>query len=222
MPCLRAFRQGPPRKTPSDYLVRVSFRRRLNQGEEVVLETHPHWWYLTGTVFAVVAVIAGAAAGAIEHAPSWAGWLSLAALALSLGWLLVRYGKWRTTRLIVTNRRLIERRGFFGRRGREIPLMALSDVSYHQTLFERLIGAGTVVLESAGRDSRETFPDLPHPGHIHDEIYNQIDAARRSYYGGAQAPSIPEQIDQLDQLRQRGVISDAEFEQKKSQLLNRL
>jgi membrane protein YdbS with pleckstrin-like domain len=203
--------------------VLVGLRRRLNQGEEVVLDTHPHWWYLAGPVTVVVIVIAGAATGAIEHAPTWAGWLSLAGLALSVGWLLGRYARWRTTRLIVTNRRLVERRGFFGRRGREIPITALSDVSFHQTLFERLIGAGTVVIESAGRDSRESFPDLPHPGRIHDEIYNQLDLARRSYYGGApQPPSIPDQIDQLDQLRRRGVISDAEFEQKKSQLLNRL
>jgi membrane protein YdbS with pleckstrin-like domain len=203
--------------------VRVGFRRRLNQGEEVVIDTHPHWWYLAGPVTVMVVVIAGAATGAIEHAPSWAGWLSLVALAVSVVWLLGRYAKWRTTRLIVTNRRLIERRGFFGRRGREIPLLALSDVSFHQTLFERLIGAGTVVIESAGRDSRENFPDLPHPGHIHDEIYNQIDTARRSYQGGGpREASIPEQIDQLDQLRRRGVISDSEFEAKKSQLLNRL
>jgi uncharacterized membrane protein YdbT with pleckstrin-like domain len=204
--------------------VRVGFRRRLNQGEEVVLETHPHWWYLAGPITVVVVVIAGAAPGAIEHAPSWAGWLSLAALALGVGWLLARYARWRSIRLVVTNRRLIERRGFFSRRGREIPLMALSDVSFHQTLFERLIGAGTVVIESAGRDSRESFPDLPHPAAIHDEIYRQLDAARRSYQssGAPTHQSIPEQIDQLDQLRRRGVISDSEFEEKKSQLLGRL
>ena len=203
--------------------MRVRFRRRLSPGEEVVLDTHPHWWYLAGPVVVVVVVIAGAATGAIEHAPSWAGWLSLVALALSVGWLLARYSRWRTTRLVVTNRRLIERRGFFSRRGREIPLMALSDVSFHQTFFERLIGAGTVVIESAGRNSRESFPDLPHPSHIHDEIYSQLDAARRAYQTSGAAPaSIPEQIDQLDQLRRRGVISDAEFEEKKSRLLDKL
>lgn len=201
----------------------VGFRRRLNPGEELVLDTHPHWWYLAGAVLTVVVVIAGAAAGAVEHAPSWAGWLSLVALALSLSWLLARYARWRSTRLVVTTRRLIERKGFFSRRGREIPLTALSDVSFHQTLFERVIGAGTVVIEAAGRDSRESFPDLPHPGSIHDEIYKQLDAARRAYQTqGASQPSIPEQIDQLDQLRRRGVISDDEFQEKKSRLLDRL
>ena len=208
---------------PCAYLVRVGFRRRLNPGEEVVLETHPHWWYLAGAALTVVVVIAGAAAGAIEHAPSWAGWLSLVALALSLSWLLVRYGRWRSIRLVVTNRRLIERRGFFSRRGREIPLAALSDVSFHQTLFERVIGAGTVVIESAGRDSRETFPDLPHPAAVHDEIYKQLDVVHRAGQSqGSAQPSIPEQIDQLDQLRRRGVISDYEFQEKKSRLLDRM
>jgi hypothetical protein len=78
------------------------------------------------------------------------------------------------------------------------------------------------VIESAGRDSRETFPDLPHPGAIHDEIYKQLDAARRSYQSSGSQPSIPEQIDQLDQLRRRGVISEDEFQEKKSRLLDRM
>jgi hypothetical protein len=98
-------------------------------------------------------------------------------------------------------------------------LSALTDIGYHQTIFERIIRAGDVIIESAGRDGQEVFPDLPRPAAIHNEIYAQM---QKRQAPAAAGPSIPEQIDQLDQLRRRGVISEEEFATKKAELLNRL
>ena len=198
--------------------------RRLNEGEEVVLDLHPTWWFLAGPVATTLAVIAGSITALAESAPPAAGWAVLAALVASAGWLLLRYLRWRTSRFILTTSRLIERRGILGRTSREIPLLGLSDISYRQTLFERLIGAGTVLVESPGKDSPEDFPDLPHPARVQNEIFRLMDETRRGLSGGAPNPgsSIPDQIDQLDRLRRRGVISDADFEQKKAQLLDRM
>ena len=109
--------------------------------------------------------------------------------------------------------------------GREIPLDHINDISYHQTIFDRLIGAGDLVIESAGQRSQEVFPDLPQPGRIQNEIYRQIDAGKTRMadrMAGRRDLSIPEQIDKLDELRQRGVISQAEFDAKKAQLLDRM
>lgn len=183
-----------------------------------MVESRPHWWYLAGPVTVLAAVIAGAVAAMVEGAPTWADWVLVAVLTVAGLWLLGRYLRWVTTRLVVTNTRIVERRGLLGRTGREIPLSALCDIGYHQSLFERIIGAGDVVIESAGRDSAEVFPDLPHPAAIHNEIYAQLQRQRVP----AAAASIPEQIDQLDQLRRRGVITEQEFALKKADLLDRL
>ncbi|HVA74059.1 MAG TPA: PH domain-containing protein [Acidimicrobiales bacterium] len=199
--------------------------RRLNEGEEVVLDLHPHWWYLAGPVATIVAVIAGAIAALAESAPPAAGWAVVAALVASAGWLLLRYLRWRTSRFILTTSRLIERRGVLSRTSREIPLMGLSDISYRQSLFERVIGAGCVLVESPGKDSPEYFPDLPRPARVQNEIFRLMDGVRKVQpvqLPPSHGSSIPEQIDQLDQLRRRGVISDADFEQKKAQLLDRM
>lgn len=199
--------------------------RRLNEGEEVVLDLHPHWWYLAGPVATIVAVIAGAVTALAESAPSVAGWAALVALVASAGWLLLRYVRWRTSRFILTTSRLIERRGVLSRTSREIPLTGLSDISYRQSLFERLINAGCVLVESPGKDSPEYFPDLPGPAHVQNEIFRLMDESRRGpslQFAPPARSSIPDQIDQLDQLRRRGLISDAEFEHKKSQLLDRM
>jgi uncharacterized membrane protein YdbT with pleckstrin-like domain len=198
----------------------------LNSGEEVVVDVRPHWWYLTTPIAVLVVVIAASVFAAVKSAPSPAIWAALAALVLSASWLLHRYSRWTSTRLVVTTSRLIRRTGVLSRRGREIPLVALTDVSYRQTIFERIIGAGDLLLESAGREGREVFPDLPRPAQIQREIANQVDQIRRQVGGpplqAAPASSIPVQIEQLDGLRRRGLITDAEFEAKKAQLLDRL
>jgi membrane protein YdbS with pleckstrin-like domain len=197
-------------------------RRFLREGEEVVVEVRPHWWYLAGPVAVLVAVIAGSIYGWLRSMPSYAAWAAVAALGVSALWLVGRYASWASTRLIVTNSRVLERKGVLGRRGREIPVAAVTNIEYRQSLFERLVGNGDVVLESAGRDGQEVFSDLPHPAAVHNDIWAQAEAWRRRVGAPAATASIPEQIDQLDQLRRRGVITESEFQAKKAQLLDRL
>ena len=135
--------------------------------------------------------------------------------------------RWKTIRLVVTNVRIMDRRGFLMRRCREIPIGALTNIGYRQSLFKRLIGAGDILIESAGRDSQEVFPDLPRPALIHNEIYRQLEMWRNGRTPGSgrtvpasgsgiDPPSIPGQIEQLDVLRRRGIISEAEFAAKKT------
>jgi uncharacterized membrane protein YdbT with pleckstrin-like domain len=192
----------------------------MAEGETTVVDVRPHWWFLAGPVAVLAVVIAGAVAALVQGAPTWVDWIVLVVLALAALRLVGRYLRWVTTRLVVTSTRIIERRGIFGRSGREIPLSALSDIGYHQSIFDRLIGAGDVIIESAGRDGQEVFPDLPGPAAIHNEIYAQL---HRAQVPAVRGPAgIPEQIDQLDQLRRRGVITEAEFAAKKAELLDRL
>jgi membrane protein YdbS with pleckstrin-like domain len=188
-------------------------------GEQLVVDVKPHWWVMVMPVGLTCAVIAGAVASLVVGAPRSAKWIVLVVLVGSLGWLAIRYARWSSTRLVVTDRRVAERRGLLRREIREIPVAALSDLGYRQGIVERALGIGDLVLESSG-GGREVFEDLPHPEAIHNEIYRQLESWGRA--PGSRALSVPEQIDQLDRLRQRGVISDAEFQAKKAQLLDRL
>jgi uncharacterized membrane protein YdbT with pleckstrin-like domain len=198
--------------------------KHLNDGEEIVIDVHPHWWYLAGPVAAVTIAVAGALTLAVVGAPAWAALVVAAVVGVAVLWLLGRYLRWRTTSFVCTNFRLIDRHGILGKTGREIPLDHLSDISYHQSFLDRLIGAGDLVLESAGQDSRQVFPDLPQPDRLQNDIYRQIELAKRrpASSRGYRELSIPEQIEKLAELCQRGVLTRAEFDVKKSQLLNRL
>ena len=211
-------------------------RRRLAAGEEVLIDVRPHWSRLAGPVATLAGVIAGAIAALVVGVPAWTEWPILAALAGSVLWLVLRYLRWATTRLLLTNSRIIERRGVLARVSREIPLSALSEISLRRSLLERMIGTGDLMLESAGRDGSEVFTALPHPAVIRDELYAQMAEWRRGpgpgplayaarTYGQPGYPgpeTIPAQIEQLDRLRRQGAITEEEFALKKAQLLDRL
>jgi len=230
----------------------MRWRKFLGPGEEVLVGTRPHWWFLSAPISAATAAIVGGIVAKVRRAPSGVDWFVGAVVVLTVLWLGLRYLRWVSTRLIVTNSRIVERKGLLARSGREIPVSAISNIAYRQRLLGRIVGAGDIAVESPGRDSEEVFVDVPHPEAIQNLLYTQLASWRGAgRYGplrtagvpavlpgslpgwpgvnpvgpGTDPPqraSIPAQIDELDQLRRRGVITEAEFQAKKTQLLERM
>jgi uncharacterized membrane protein YdbT with pleckstrin-like domain len=202
-------------------------KRLLLDGETVALDLRPHWWYFAGPVAAGVPVLALAVlttrlSGDAQTAGLWA---TFAVAAVWAVWLLSRLVRWQTTHFVVTSERIVFRSGVLAKHTRDIPLERVNDLASSQSFFERIIGAGDLVIESAGERGQETFSDVPHPDAVQQEIYRQMEAnAARRAGGGARVagPSVTEQIAALADLRDRGAISDVEFEAKKAQLLDRL
>ena len=197
----------------------------LNEGEQVVLDLRPHWWFLSGPVAALVVAIAGTVAVAVFDLPGWLFLVLLGLTALNLLWVVGRTAKWTTTDFVLTTDRLIYRSGVFAKKGKEIPLERLNDISFNQTFFQRIIGAGDLLIESGGERGQQAFSDIRRPSRVQNEIHRQIEAAQArdaDRMAGRRELSIPEQIEKLDELRSRGVISQAEFDAKKTQLLDRM
>ena len=157
----------------------------------------------------------------------WAGWLGL------------QYMNWTFTHFVVTSSRVIFPTGVLAKHGVEIPMDRIANINFNQSMWERVIGAGDLEIESAGRDGQSTFNDVWHrpssrsstgrwratrrcgPGY--GRRRDGRDGSGRS--GGFRAvasATVPEQLEQLAGLRDRGVISAAEFEAKKAQLLERM
>jgi len=201
-------------------------RKLLNEGEDVVLDLHPHWWYFSGPVTALVVAVA-ATAFAFTKDVTFFRLVTLVSLLAAVVWVAVTYAKWSTTNVVVTTDRLIHRVGVLGKRGKEIPLERVNDISVRQSFFERLIGAGDVTIESGGERGQQVFTDIAGPFIVQNAIYVEMERAKardadRAGGGGRREPSVPEQIEKLDDLRQRGIISQAEFDAKKTQLLERM
>jgi uncharacterized membrane protein YdbT with pleckstrin-like domain len=207
----------------------VAFPQKLlNDGEQVALDLRPHWWYMAGPTAALVgSILLGVLA--LQSDISFFKIVCALLLLFCLGWFGIRYAKWTTTNFVVTSDRVINRYGVISKHGIEIPLERINTVFFNQSIFERLLGAGDLGIESAGERGAETFEDVRKPAFVQNEIYRQMEANSSRMYGGRQqAPtqesglSIPEQIEKLDELRKRGVISEQEFAAKKAELLNRM
>lgn len=213
--------------------------RLLNDGEEVALDLRPHWWYfakhIAASVVLLVLFVLVFQIRGTPHDVSFAVWGVLA--LVWAGWLLLRYLNWTFTHFVVTNSRVIFRTGVLAKHGVEIPMDRVANINFNQSIWERVIGAGDLEIESAGRDGQSKFSDVWHPDAVQQELYRQIEAhaqKRASWAGGAgaaataeaapaaKAASVPEQIHQLADLRDRGAISAEEYEAKKAQLLERM
>jgi uncharacterized membrane protein YdbT with pleckstrin-like domain len=199
-------------------------KKLLFEGEEVVLDLRPHWWFFFGPALLLAAALIALIWASIAGMAEWF-LLALSGVVLaSLLWFVGRYARWATTNFVLTTDRLIYRSGVVAKKGIEIPLERVNTVFSNQTVLERLLRSGDITIESGGELGRQNFKDIRHPGEVQNEIYQQIEVNQQRMVGGRPAaePDVVDQIDRLDDLRKRGVISEAEFQAKKAQLLDRL
>ncbi|MDQ3756585.1 MAG: PH domain-containing protein [Actinomycetota bacterium] len=196
-------------------------RKLLNEGEDVVLDLRPHWWVFVkpGAFLVAAVVLLFVVAANIDHdVPTY---IALAVVVLAVVWVVVAYLRWATTNFVVTTDRIVFRAGVLAKTGREIPLERLNDIAVTQSLFERLIGAGDLLIESGGERGQSHFTDVRSPFVVQNIIYRELERAQARNVPRHE-PSVPDQLDKLDDLRKRGVITQAEFDAKKAQLLDRM
>ena len=99
----------------------------------------------------------------------------IALLALML-WLIAPVLRWRTTTYELTTRRLRTRFGLLTRRGRDIPLARINDVSFEKGMLDRLLGAGRLVVESAGEHGQIVLRDIPNVEQVQATLYQLVEA----------------------------------------------
>jgi uncharacterized membrane protein YdbT with pleckstrin-like domain len=196
----------------------------LNPDESVALDLNPHWWYFAESVssFTVSGILWLFVFGKYQDDPKPFLTYPIGVIALAtLVWVIVRYLKWRTTYFVITSDRLIYRNGVIGKAGIEIPLERVNNVNFKQGIFERIIGAGDLLIESGGEDGQQRFTDIAHPDKVQNLIHMQMeDNQKRSFsVNVAGGNDVATQLEKLEGLRDRGSISAEEFESQKRRLL---
>ena len=152
----------------------------LAPGEESVEILHPHWKTLVRPIALTFVVVAALLAGelliptsktvAIER-------LALAAVAIVLlmWWLMYPLLRWRTTVYELTTRRMRLRDGIITRNGRDIPLSRITDVSFRKGLLDRMLGCGTLIVESAGEHGELTLTEIPHVERVQSTLFQLVE-----------------------------------------------
>lgn len=154
----------------------------LAPDEEIVLHTHPHWkmLFVPGLWFVLGTAAAGFGGGLVsKHVP--VGTPRNAALLAILGaWVLLvvwrclaELIRWKSTHFVITSRRVLIREGVLTRVGRDIPLSRISSVQFRNGIFDRMLGTGTLIIDSSSQEPLE-YDSLPHVEHVHALLYHEV------------------------------------------------
>lgn len=153
----------------------------LTEDEHVVLHLHPHWKALVWPVVVLVLSIAAVVVGFVFLPSGGGGSLTLAVIGgLALLAVLVLavwpYISWRTTHYLFTNERVLLQHGVLSRERRDIPLSRVNDHSMSQQLAGRLLGYGTLTIESAGERGQSVLHDVPKVDRVQTKLYELVEA----------------------------------------------
>jgi uncharacterized membrane protein YdbT with pleckstrin-like domain len=199
-------------------------RRLLVEGEELILDLRPHPVALAVPAVVTIVVV-GAGIWLMSQVDGAIVWVVLAAMALILfAHPVRRLTDWLTSHFVVTSDRIIHRQGLVAKSSMEIPLEAINDVRFDQRVVDRVLGAGTLVIQSASESGRQEFAHIRRPEEVQKTIYhqgelNQSRMFRGGNAGSASAPSATTELERLADLRARGVLTEQEFQTQKARIL---
>lgn len=221
-------------------------KRLIGEGEELALDLRPHWWYFSKHILTAIPLAALVVFFVVVNDDSTgtdALGIIVGVLALVWAlWLFFKFLEWTRTYFVVTSDRVIWRTGLLARHGVEIPLERVNNINFHQGIWERIIGAGTLEVQSAGEEGTSRFTDVRHPDGVQQEIYRQIeldakhaagkgageigqavaDALRDQGKSGDGGGGVSAKVEELAKLRDGGHITAEEFERRKASLLDKL
>lgn len=155
-------------------------KNSLTNDERIIIEFHPHWSTLVSTIFwAIVSVLAagaiiffipdGGSQTIIRLVVGAAG--ALAVLIVGL----IPFLRWATTSYTLTNRRFVMRHGILSRSGRDIPLTRVNDVSFEHHLIQRMLGTGTLIVESGGEHGQLILKSIPRVEYVQNQLYQLVE-----------------------------------------------
>jgi uncharacterized membrane protein YdbT with pleckstrin-like domain len=157
-------------------------QRLLGDDETVQMAMRPHWKELARPVILLL-VVSPTTTYVVTVMPEGDAqrWLRLAVLAVAVlvvaRWVVWPFLVWLTTSYVVTDRRLITRFGVITRRGRDMPLSRVNDVTFeHGSLLERVLRCGTLVVESAGERGQVLLRDVPRVEEVQRDVYRLAEA----------------------------------------------
>jgi len=202
-------------------------KKHLMFGEVVAMETH-----LSGIVY-IPSLLVTALAAALYwtlyrsgSAPANAA--LIAAVPLAAAAVLALGGLYRqnASEFAVTNKRVVVKTGLLHRRSTETMLRQVEGITVDQGIFARMLDYGTIVIEGTGSD-RVPYTGIAHPQQFRLSVLEQIEKSLAPAQAPADRPAPPastrenryDALIKLTELKERGILTDEEFQREKGKIL---
>ncbi|MFC0864919.1 PH domain-containing protein [Sphaerimonospora cavernae] len=155
----------------------------LTEGERIIHEFHPHWKRLILPILAFIVVVVAAGA-AIHFIPSDYGYSGYARIAVAVVavvalalWSFIPFLRWKTTSYTLTSHRLAISTGILNKSDEDIPMAKVNSVSSDQRFVERVLGCGTLRVESASEKGEIILRDIPRIQLVRQELFRLVEDA---------------------------------------------
>lgn len=203
----------------------MSLKDHLQDGEQILYRAYPSRVPLVPPLtLAAVAALAGLV-GWNQSGQGWVLALAGAVVAAALIWAIARYVELAANQYVLTDRRLLRLHGIISQSSMDSYLDKINNVEHHQSFWGRIFGYGDVEVDTASEGGAEVFPRIGQPL----AWKRAIDAATIAYHNASGQPAAAaapssgaERLRQLKRLLDDGLISQAEFDAKRKQLLDQI
>ena len=205
--------------------------KNLAPGETIVYRARYHWiYYRTTLVLLLVAAVFGlwwwVAGNKLEDGTTSAVFGNLGLLFLVIAVVHFAFRRLRASadEYVVTSRRVIRKYGLVARDVEQALLDRIQDITLKQGITARLLGYGTVILETASETGRLAFPDIAEPEEFRKAVWGQQGAAATAGVApvAPPAPTAATRLAELEDLKTRGLLSPEEYARKRQEILSSL
>jgi uncharacterized membrane protein YdbT with pleckstrin-like domain len=132
---------------------------------------------------------------------------------------------WNNHMYIVTNRRVIQLSGVFNKDVIDSSLEKVNDVKMEQSFLGRIFNFGDIEILTASELGANLFKRIGNPIGFKTAMLNAKELLERlptQVVEKSAMPDFPAMITSLDKLRQQGLLTEEEFQQKKKDLLAKM
>ena len=165
-------------------------RKYLGNDEQVIFHLRTHIKRIIGWLALGVFILAAAVVGTLMLVPlvpetartavTISIWVVAVLLIIPVS--IVPWLRWVTSTFTITDRRIITRTGILNKKGHDIPLARISNVSYDRSLLDRIWGCGTLILQTSAEVPLH-LDDIPRVEQVHvtmTELLFTLDSRQQS------------------------------------------
>lgn len=203
----------------------------LGENEKILLITRQHWFVLASTIFAellfiLIVIVAASTASVFFPIYMLIFWIAASIIIILPVLAMLRdILNWRFRMYAVTNLRVMQVSGIINKNVIDSSLEKVNDVKLVQSAFGRVFNYGDIEILTASELGVNLFRRIADPIHFKTVMLNAKERLEHTPFPGTPSSVQSEvfaAIQQLDDLRKRGVLSEEEFQLKKKELLSKV
>jgi hypothetical protein len=201
-------------------------RHLLSENEKILLTSRQHWLLLVGAIFLetifILLILIGVTVAVVtfsDYPIIGTGYILLIIPIISM---LKDILEWLNHQYLITNRRVMQVAGVFNKSVIDSSLEKVNDVKMVQSFFGRIFNFGDIEILTASELGTNLFRQIGDPVMFKTSMLNAKERLSDDGSPLHYAASVPVMIEEMDQLRRRGIITEDEFQNKKRELLSKL